>query len=173
MRTLAALLLLLTCFTFASCENGDWRIYEASEFTIEFPGDAHDTVTMESGLSGVKVYYEPVDGSLDSNQYYSVSMYSLPDSLLQNDTLSEKMLEMDVNIYAWSIGGNLTQTGKKVKSGKISGFEYKVNMEGNIGVVTIRKFLYGRHMYTLLVVTDNEHLNNTDAEHYFNSFLLK
>ncbi len=157
----------------SSCSGGDWRIYETSEFSIEFPGVARDTVTMEGMYAGSKSYYEPIEGSLDSNMYYAVSMYSLPDSISIVKENLNQLFDMDVKIYAWSIGGDLTDTGRVVKSGDIAGKEYKVSIAGNRGISTVRKLAIGRHLYTLLVVTENSKLENHAIERFMESFKLK
>ncbi|CAN5910414.1 hypothetical protein BH11BAC7_BH11BAC7_00310 [soil metagenome] len=156
----------------SSCGAGDWRVYETSEFSIEFPGVARDTATIEGMYAGSRSYYEPIQGSLDSNMYYSVSLYSLPDSI---STLKDmhRLFDTDVQIYAWSIGGDLTDTGRVVKSGVVEGKEYKVTIAGNRGISTVRKFAMGRHLYTLLVVTDNSKLENHAISRFMESFKLK
>jgi hypothetical protein len=158
---------------FSSCGAGDWQVYETSEFSIEFPGTVRDTVTMEGMYAGSKSYYEPVPGSLDSNVYYSVSMYSLPDSISVVKENMRDLFDTDVNIYAWSIGGAVSDTGRVVKSGNVEGVEYKVTIEGNRGVSTVRKFAVGRHLYTLLVVTESMKLENHAIEKFMESFKLK
>lgn len=157
----------------SSCNVGDWQVYETSEFTIEFPGLAKDTVTMEGNTAGSKSYFEPVEGSLDSNLYYSISMYSLPDSIsIMKENLKE-LFDTDVKIYAWSIGGELADSGRVVKSGDVEGREYKVTIAGNRGITTVRKFATGKHLYTLLVVTDNMKLENGAISRFMDSFKLK
>jgi hypothetical protein len=157
---------------FNSCAS-DWRVYDGSEFSIEFPGLAQDTATIEGKFAGGRTFYEPVQGSLDSNLYYAVSMYTLPDSLsVLGDNLDD-FLKTDVNIYAWTIGGTLSDSGRVVKSGNVEGREYKVLLQSNKGVSTVRKFAYGKHLYTLLVVTENMKLDNAEIEKFMNSFKLK
>lgn len=158
---------------FTSCGVGDWKVYETSEFSIEFPGLVQDTVTMEGAFAGSKSYYEPVPGSLDSNVYYSVSMYSLPDSINVVKENMRDLFDTDVKVYAWSIGGAVSDTGRTVKSGNVEGMEYKVTLEGNRGVSTVRKFAVGRHLYTLLVVTESMKLENHAIERFMESFKLK
>lgn len=167
--------LLLFCLPlfFTSCNMGDWRVYETSEFSIEFPGTVRDTVTMEGTYAGSKSYYEPVAGALDSNMYYSISMYSLPDSISVLKENLRDLFDTDVKIYAWSIGGELTDTGRVVKSGEVEGMEYKVIIAGNRGISTVRKFAVGRHLYTLLVVTENQKLENHAIRKFMESFKLK
>jgi hypothetical protein len=175
MKNISYKLLLLPLFfllLFSSC-GADWQVYETSEFSIEFPGIVRDTVTMEGAYAGSKSYYEPVEGALDSNVYYAVSMYSLPDSISIVKENMRELFEMDANIYAWSIGGSLTDTGRVVKSGDVEGMEYKVTIAGNSGVSTIRKFAVGRHLYTLLVVTENGKLENHAIRKFMDSFKLK
>ena len=157
----------------SSCGPGDWRVYETSEFSIEFPGVARDTASIEGMYAGSKSYYEPIPGSLDSNLYYSVSLYSLPDSISIVKDNMRRLFETDVQIYAWSIGGDLTDTGRVVKSGNVEGMEYKVTIAGNRGISTVRKFATGRHLYTLLVVTDNAKLENNAIRKFMESFKLK
>jgi hypothetical protein len=167
--SVAGLFLLLL---FSSCGN-DWQVYETSEFTIEFPGPVRDTVSMTGKFAGSKSYYEPIEGALDSNLYYSVSMYSLPDSIANMKDEIRGLFKMDATIYAWSIGGSLTDTGRVVKSGDVEGMEYKVTIAGNSGVSTLRKFAVGRHLYTLLVVTENGKLENHAIRKFMDSFKLK
>lgn len=155
-----------------SCES-DWKNYQTSEFSIEFPGDARDTATMEGKFAGARSFYEPPDGSLDSNIYYAVSVYSLPDSMAVLGNRLNDFLNTDVQIYAWEIGGTLSDSGHVVKSGNVEGREYKVFLESNKGVSTIRKFAVGKHLYTLLVVTENMKLNNHEIEKFMDSFKLK
>ncbi len=157
----------------SSCSPGDWRVYETSEFSIEFPGNASDTVTMEGNFAGARTYFEPVQGSLDSNLYYSVSMYSLPDSM---DVLGSKLddfLKTDVRIYAYGIDGIMADSGRVVKSGNVEGREYKVFLQGGNGISTIRKFAVGKHLYTLLVVTENMKIENRAIRKFMESFKLK
>lgn len=160
-------------FTLSSCDVGNWRVYDTPEFSIEFPGNVQDTVTMVDKTSGVRYYFEPLPDALDSNMYYSVAMYSLPDSIdLVKENL-DRLFRTDVQIYAWSIGSELTDSGRVVKSGDVEGREYKVVIEGNRGVSTVRKFAIGKHLYTLLVVTENRKLNNTAIRKFMDSFKLK
>src|SRR5665213_2744944 len=145
---------------FSFCSPGDWRIYQTSEFTIEFPGNASDTVTLVGNTASAKTYFEPAPGSLDSNLYYSISLYSLPDSLtiLGNDL--NAFFKMDAKIYAWGIDGVLADSGRVVKSGNVNGMEFKVFLPNSQGITTVRKFAIGKHLYTLLVVTENMKINN-------------
>lgn len=167
-----SLLLLFLPFLLASCAD-DWKVYGTSEFSIEFPGPVKDTTTMVGNLAGSKVYYEPVSGSLDSNLYYSVSLYTLPDSVSVLGDDMDDIIQTDVKIYAWSIGGILADSGRVVKSGTYSGKEFKVFLPQQTGTATIRKFAKGKHLYTLLVVTDQMRLNNQAIERFLNSFKLK
>ena len=167
------LLVFLLPLFFSSCSAGDWRVYETSEFSIEFPGVAQDTVSMVGEFAGGRTYFEPVQGSLDSNLYYSVSLYTLPDSLSTMGNEINDLFKNDVRIYAYGIGGILADSGRVVKSGKIEGKEFKVVLEGNQGISTIRKFAIGKHLYTLLVVTENMKLNNSKIERFMNSFKFK
>lgn len=171
MKKLLCLALLLSLVA-VSCDDG-WKVYDASEFSISFPGTPRDTATIQAELSGARTYFEPVQGSLDSNVYYSISMYTLPDTV---DLLGSKLddyFRKDVEIYAWSIGGILADTGRTVKSGEIEGREYKVTLEGNSGTATVRKFAYGKHLYTLLVITANDRLGNHCVNRFLDSFRLK
>lgn len=159
---------------FSGCEGpGTWQVYESKEFSVEFPGPARDTATIENGLAGAKTFYEPVAGNLDSNMYYSVSMYTLTDSIVELGEQLDDLMRTDVQIYAWSIGGTFSDTGRVVTSGKTKGMEFKVVLADNVGVATIRKFPYNRHLYTLLVLTDNMRLNNTSIRRFMDSFKLK
>ncbi len=170
-KTLGLLLFFIPLLT--SCGAGDWKVYETSEFSVQFPGIARDTVSMEGEYAGSRSFYEPVPGSLDSNMYYAVSMYSLPDTISLVKENMKDLFETDVQVYAWSIGGTLTDTGRVVKSGEIVGREYKVIIAGNRGISTIRKFAIGKHLYTLLVVTENMKLENHEIRQFMESFKLK
>lgn len=166
----------LLCFSFllfASCGTGDWHVYKADEFTVEFPGLAKDTATMEGELAGAKAYFEPVEGSLDSNLYYAVSFYSLPDSIsvLQEDL--KNVFTGDVKIYAFTMNGTLSDSGRAVKSGNYEGMEYKVFLAHSAGTATVRKFAKGKRLYTLLVVTEQSCIDNTQIERFMESFKLK
>lgn len=166
------LLLVFLPLLLVSC-GSDWRVYGTSEFSIEFPGPVRDTVTMEENCAVSKSYFEPSPNSLDSNLYYAISMYSLPDSVSLTKENQAQFFETDMQIYAWSIGGTLADTGIVVKSGDVEGKEYKVIIAGNRGVSTVRKFVLGKHLYTLLVVTENTRLNNHAIEYFMESFKLK
>ena len=157
----------------SSCGFGDWKVYDTSEFSIEFPGVVRDTVTTFNNIAGVKYYFEPVQGALDSNMYYSVSMYSLPDSIGIVKENIVQLFKADVKNYANSIGGVLADSGRTVKSGDVEGREFKVTIAGNCGIVTVRKFALGKHLYTLLVVTENMKLNNHVIRKFMDSFKLK
>ncbi len=157
----------------SSCGFGDWRVYDTSEFSIEFPGIAKDTVTTVGNTSGARYYFEPVQGALDSNMYYAISMYSLPDSFNLIKENLDQLFKTDVQIYAWSIDGELSDSGRVVKSGDVEGREYKVTIAGNRGISTVRKFAIGKHLYTLLVVTENMKLNNSAIRKFMDSFKLK
>lgn len=172
MRNYFIIALVLIAAGFVSCDDG-WKVSGTSEFSIEFPGPAKDTATMSGNLAGARTYYEPAEGSLDSNLYYAVSMYTLPDSVSILGAERDEFFQKDVQIYAWSIGGVLADNGRPVKSGEYEGREYKVTLEGNSGIATVRKFAYGRHLYTLLVVTNNMCLNNHAIRRFMDSFKLK
>ncbi|CAN5309110.1 hypothetical protein BH09BAC5_BH09BAC5_25410 [soil metagenome] len=173
MRLIKFLTLLFLPAFFSSCGAGDWKVYDTSEFSIQFPGPVRDTATMVGAYAGSQSFYEPVPNSLDSNMYYSVSMYSLPDSISLVKENIRQLFDTDVNVYAWSIGGNLTDSGRVVKSGTIEGREYKVAIAGNRGISTVRKFAIGKHLYTLLVVTENMKLENHEIRQFMESFKLK
>ena len=100
-------------------------------------------------------------------------MYSLPDSVSLTKENKAQFFETVMQIDAWSIGGTLADTGIVVKSGDVEGREYKVIVAGNRGVSTVRKFVLGKHLYTLLVVTENTKLNNHAIEYFMESFKLK
>ncbi|MBI3511142.1 MAG: hypothetical protein HY064_10800 [Bacteroidetes bacterium] len=159
-------------FLLASCRE-EWKIYDAKEFTIEFPGLAKDTATLNGDLAGLRTYYDPGPKSLDSNLYYAVSVYTLPDSAdkLGNDL--DEFFRADVKIYAYTMGGVLADSGRAVKSGKIEGREYKVFLTHQAGTVTIRKFARGKHLYTLLVITSEMCLDNSQIARFMDSFKLK
>lgn len=163
-----ALLLVL-----GGCASGGWRVVEGEEFFVEFPGPPIDTATAVGDASGAKLYYIPVEGGIDSNVYYAVSVYSLDDSAeVMGEFLDDLMLK-DAQIYAWSMGAILTDSGKVVKSGDYSGFEYTIFLAQNAGVLKMRKFAKGRHLYTLVVITGNETLENRDIYKFLDSFKLK
>lgn len=163
----------LTMLLLHSCGMGGWRVVDGAEFTVEFPGEPKDTATMQGKISGGKLFYEPVEGGLDSNLYYAVSFYTLPDSAkLLGEQLND-MLYTDAQIYAWGIGAILADSGKVVKSGITEGREYKVLLSQNAGVTTIRKFAYGKRLYTLTVITDNRNLDNSSIRRFMESFKLK
>lgn len=167
----------LSCFVLmlllSSCAGGGWRVVDAEEFTIEFPGQPLDTATMTGNASGAKLYYEPVQGGIDSNIYYAVSTYALPDSAeLMGDLLDDILLK-DAEIYAWSMGAIVVDSGKVVMSNQTEGREYKIFLASNAGVVTMRKFAKGKNLYTLIVVTGNEALDNTMIYRFLDSFKLK
>lgn len=156
-----------------SCGMGGWRVVDGGDFTIEFPGQPQDTATMEGDYHGAKLFFEPVTGGLDSNIYYSISVYALNDSVeLLGDQLDDMLLK-DAEIFAWGIGAMVTDSGKKVMSGKTEGYEYAIFLARNAGVATMRKFARGKKIYTLLVVTDNQHLNNASIRRFMDSFKLK
>lgn len=168
-----SILLVLFMALFAGCSSGGWRVVDGEEFSVEFPGQPKDTATMSGEYSGAKLYYEPVEGGIDSNIYYAVSMYTLPDSAeLMGDFLDEMLLK-DAEIYAWSMGAFLADSGKVVNSNGTEGREYKIFLAQNAGIVTMRKYVKGKHLYTLLVVTGNDALDNRDIYRFMDSFRLK
>jgi hypothetical protein len=157
----------------SGCANGGWRVVDGGEFTVEFPGAPIDTATAVGDAAGAKLYFIPVDNGIDSNIYYAVSVYTLDDSAeIMGDLLDEIMLK-DAEIYAWSMGAFLSDSGKVVKSGKYSGYEYSVFLAQNSGILKMRKFAKGKHLYTLVVITGNEYLENKDIYKFLDSFKLK
>lgn len=168
---------LLSCFIvpllLAGCASGGWRVIDDEEFTIEFPGLPTDTATSVGDVAGAKLFYQPREGGIDSNVYYSVSVYALPDSgEIMGDMLDDLLLK-DAEIYAWSIGAILVDSGKVVLSNGVEGREYKIFLAQNAGIVTMRKFVKGEHLYTLMVITGNYALNNTAIYRFLDSFKLK
>ncbi|HLG03916.1 MAG TPA: hypothetical protein VI731_10005 [Bacteroidia bacterium] len=156
---------------FVSCRE-KWVVYAADEFTIEFPEAPGDTATISERTVNVKVFYEPETGSGDSNLYYSLSVYSLSDSIaILGDDLKD-FFKKDVQIFAWSIGAGFEDTGRVVTSGKTQGREYTVVMADNT-VATVRKFAYGKNLYTLMVITGGCCYDNSQQRKYFESFKLK
>lgn len=155
------------------CSSGGWRVVAGDEFTIEFPGIPIDTATAVGDAAGAKLYFIPVDGGLDSNAYYAVSVYTLADSLgLLGDQLDDMLLK-DAEIYAWSMGAFLADSGKVVMSGTYEGREYTIFMAQNAGVIKMRKFAKGKHLYTLIVITQNAYMDNKDVFRFLDSFKLK
>lgn len=173
-RVKSALVCLTLGILFAiGCSSGGWRVVEGDEFTIEFPGIPIDTATAVAETAGAKLYFIPVEGGLDSNAYYAVSVYTLPDSLgLLGDQLDDMLLK-DAEIYAWSMGAFLADSGKVVKSGTYEGREYTIFMAQNAGVIKMRKFAKGKHLYTLIVITQNAFMDNKDVFYFLDSFKLK
>jgi hypothetical protein len=169
------IILFFSClFLLSSCGRaGKWRVYETSEFSIEFPGSAQDTVVIAGGAVTAKSYFLPIGGVLDSNLYYSVSLYSFPDSILFTKGELTKLFKSDTEVYAWSINGTFADSGRVVKSGGIEGMEYKIIIDGSSGISTIRKFVLGKHLYTLTVVTENKKLKNSSIKRFLDSFKLK
>lgn len=162
-------------FLLSSCDSsGGWRVFDSAAYTVEFPGVPSDTATMEGDLSGVKLFYQPAENGLDSNVYYSVAQYTLADSLTGLADYYERLFRTDVQIFAWGINGILADSvGKPVVAGKVRGFEYRVLLDQNAGIARIRKFALGRRIYTVMVLTDNAHIANQQANRFLNSFRLK
>lgn len=167
------ILAFLIVVLFGACASGGWRVVEGEEFTVEFPGEPKDTATMEGDYSGAKLYFQPTEHGIDSNVYYAVSMYTLTDSIELMGEMMDEMLLKDAEIYAWAIGAIVTDSGKVVKSGNVEGREYKIFLSQNAGVVTMRKFVKGKHLYTLLVITGNAYLDNSFIYRFLDSFKLR
>lgn len=164
----------LFLFLLAACSNAGWDTYETDTWSVEFPGTPKDTASIDGEASSVKVFYEPIENKFDSNIYYSVSNFSMKDSLAQLASYHEKLFHTDVQIYAWGIGGILADSiGKPVKAGTILGYEYRVIMGENTGLVRIRKFAFGRRIYTVLVLTEDTYIANKQADYFLNSFRFK
>jgi hypothetical protein len=171
MKKLSALFLFVCLI--AGCSSGGWRVVDGEEFTIEFPGIPVDTATAVGDASGARLYFIPVDDGIDSNAYYAVSVYTLPDSAsLLGDQLDAVLLK-DAEIYAWSMGAFLTDSGKVVKSGAYEGREYTIFLAENAGVMKMRKFAKGKQLYTLYVLTQNAYIDNKDVFRFLDSFKLK
>lgn len=167
---LPAFLLLLL----ASCGQGGWVVFEGDAWTAEFPGTPKDTATMEGDVSGIKVFYEPPQGHLDSNVYYAVSQYTTADTLSELSAHLEKLFRADVQVYAWGVGTGFVDTlVRPVKAGAAGGYEYRVTVGENAGIARIRKFAWGKRIYTVMVLTENSRLLNTQADRFLNSFKLK
>ncbi|MGL4598840.1 MAG: hypothetical protein ACRCYO_15090 [Bacteroidia bacterium] len=171
-KPLCVLLFFCGLFLFSSCSNDGWKDFDSAEYTVRFPGIARDTATIEGQTGGIRVFYEPGFESIDENVYYAVSVYSLPEAIDSLNNLKEA-LTTDAKIYAWSMGGEIGGEGKAVKSGDVQGYEFKVLMPSNTGVVTLRKFALGKRLFTLLVITDNVNLNNASIGKFMDSFVLK
>lgn len=155
------------------CSTAGWRVFDGEEFTVEFPGIPIDTATAVGDAAGAKLYFIPAEGALDSNAYYAVSLYTLSDSIsLLGDQLDDMLLK-DAEIYAWSMGAFLTDSGSVVKSGNYEGREYTIFMAQNAGVIKMRKFAKGKHLYTLVVITQNAYMDNKDVFRFLDSFKLK
>jgi hypothetical protein len=164
---------LITALLIAGCASGGWRVVDGEEFTIEFPGPPIDTATATGDFAGAKLYYQPIREGIDSNIYYSISVYTLTDSAsIMGDMLDDFLLK-DAEIFAWSIDAILVDSGKVVMSNANEGREYKIFLAQNAGVVTMRKFVKGKHLYTLMVITGNYMLDNTDIYYFLDSFKLK
>lgn len=164
---------LAVVFLLASCASGGWRVVDGGEFTIEFPGPPIDTVTAVGDDAGVKLYFIPVEGSIDSNAYYAVSVYALDDSTEAMGDLLDAIMLKDAEVFAWSMGAFLADSGKVVTSGKYSGHEYTIFLAQNSGILKMRKFAKGKNIYTLAVITGNESLENKDIYKFLDSFKLK
>lgn len=157
----------------AGCTSGGWRVVEGEEFYIEFPGPPVDTATMVGDAAGARLYYEPQDGGLDSNAYYSLSTYMLSDSAEKMGDLLDDIMLKDAEIYAWSMGAILADSGKVVNNNGTVGREYQIFMNRNAGVITMRKYYRGKNLYTLVVITGNQFLGNSYIYRFLNSFKFK
>lgn len=155
------------------CSGGGWRVVDGGEFTVEFPGIPIDTATAVDDAAGARLYFIPAEDGLDSNAYYSVSVYSLPDSISILGEHLDDVLMKDAEIYAWSMGAFLADSGRVVKSGSYEGREYTIFMAQNAGVIKMRKFAKGIHLYTLMVITQNAYIDNQDVFKFLDSFKLK
>ena len=171
MKKFLFVIALVACLV--GCSDGSWRVVAGDEFSIEFPGIPIDTATAVGDAAGPRLYFIPVDGGLDSNAYYAVSFYTLADSVsLLGDQLDELLLK-DAEIYAWSMGAFVTDSGRVVKSGEVEGREYTIFMAQNAGVIKMRKFAKGKRLYTLIVITQNAYMDNADVFYFLDSFKLK
>jgi len=164
-------ILLSAASLLCSC-GSDWTRQGNVNFSAEFPGKAKDTATIEDNLYTLRLYYEPSKTS-DPNAYYDVSSYTLPSELDLLGANLDDALKADAQVYAWSIDGTLDTAVATVRSGKHVGFQYTIRMPDNMGVVTMRKFVDGKKLYTLRVITPAAHLGNPEIKKFLDSFEIK
>ncbi|TND10442.1 MAG: hypothetical protein FD123_84 [Bacteroidetes bacterium] len=156
----------------AACGDDPWSRQGNKEFTAEFPGKAQDTATIEDNMATLRLFYQPTSAA-DPNAYYDVSVCTMPTVLDSFGVNLDDALLADAKVYAWSIDGEVIGKGTPVKSGKYNGYEYIIDMPQKIGRVVLRKFVSGKKMYTLKVITPAEQLGNEHVKHFLESFELK
>lgn len=164
--------LLATVLLVSSCDNETWTRQGNTNFSAEFPGPARDTVTIEDNMSSLRLYYEPEKTS-DPNAYYDISESIMSTPLDSLGKSLDDALAADAQVYAWSIDGTLVGKGVPVVAGKFKGYEYTIRMPDNLGIVKLRKFVYGSKLYTLKVITPIAHQGNAAVNKFLNSFEIK
>jgi hypothetical protein len=157
-----------------SCSDDGWKVVSTDDYTIAFPITPQDTAVFDDSLPGIRLFVQMDERSIDSNRYYSFTQYTMKDSLSSLDEYHERLFHSDVQIFAWSINGTLADSvGKPVQAGQVTGYEYRVLLDANAGIARIRKFAQFKHLYTLMVLTDNKHIANLQADKFLNSFQMK
>lgn len=174
MRKLMTFVFTCAVLGILSCGTDGWKVVETDDFTISFPLTPVDTALFDDSIPGFRLFLEMDERGIDSNRYYSLTQYTMPDSLSDLGDYHEHLFRNDVQVFAWSINGVLADTiGKPIVAGQVKGYEYRILLDQNAGIARIRKFAQHRKLYSLMVLTDNIHIANKQADKFLNSFRLK
>ena len=149
-----------------------WRAFESAEgkFNVLFQSEPMQGQANEDSKFGV------VTGStfLSSagNLFYSVTFRDYPDSVFQNQSTEEFMLELE-QIAAKNLGGKLISKTEVLIDSKHIAKEFYVKSTTNNTHARVRIFIVGHRVYQLSVVPHEKVLFSDNAENFFRSFHLK
>jgi hypothetical protein len=167
----------LLCFAalLAACSPWDEVKVEKGGYAIEFPGPPVDTSQIEGLSLAHKMYYKEMPGA--KNSYYSVTYIDIP-SVMDSSKLidvcewARASYQYDMILFSRMVGGNLHNDSVIISMAGLPAREFKVDFGDQSGTVTVRKLCSGKRIYTIMVITRANALNNESIKKFFDSFRL-
>lgn len=149
-----------------------WRVFESvdGKFNVLFQSKPMEGQANEDSRFG-KVTGSTFLSSV-GNLFYSVIFRDYPDSVFQNQSTEEFMLELE-QIAVKNLGGKLVSETEVLVDGKYMAKEFYVESTTNNPHARVRIFIVGHRVYQISVASHEKMLFSDNAENFFRSFHLK
>ena len=155
----------------------DWYLFDATDFSIEFPkkpNASNQNVSSAIGELKMDIFMYDASKDGDANFVYGLITSEYPDSLIN----SEKTAILPT-FFRNSVDGAVKNVQGKILSEKtidINGFpgrEVNIDYQNGVAIIKMRLYLVHNKMYVLQTITETSKVNNADAIKFHDSFKLK
>ena len=175
-KTLFAAAIVLI-FTMSFTYMADWYVFEAKEFTIEFPEKPTPaTEQLELEIGNVPMDMLRYKASSDAEEWieYNLTTIEYPDTIIHSDNM-----DIREDFFSSTIEGMVEGTAGKLLSEKeiaindFPGREITLSLHDGLFIVRSRIYLVNNRMYSVQVVATAGSAANSDVTKFLSSFKLK